>query len=95
MCGSWDHKQAHHIRKWEDYPELRYEVSNGITLCRKCHKLTFGIEEQCVKYFEELLQEGGEFRENPNVKDEGNLEPSQDSNVLEGATHRARVLIGQ
>lgn len=28
---------AHHIRTWKAYPELRYEVSNGLTLCRECH----------------------------------------------------------
>lgn len=29
---------AHHIKTWEDYPALRFEVSNGQTLCRSCHK---------------------------------------------------------
>jgi 5-methylcytosine-specific restriction endonuclease McrA len=30
--------RAHHIATWAVFPELRYELSNGITLCDKCHK---------------------------------------------------------
>jgi hypothetical protein len=38
-CGCTDRKilHAHHIRSWEDYPNLRYDVNNGITLCIFCH----------------------------------------------------------
>ena len=32
--------EAHHNKSWAKYPKLRYKVSNGITLCRECHKLT-------------------------------------------------------
>lgn len=33
---------AHHIKSWKDYPKLRADTNNGITLCEDCHKLTDG-----------------------------------------------------
>ena len=28
---------AHHKKPWTEYPELRYELINGITYCKDCH----------------------------------------------------------
>ena len=37
-CGARGGKlNAHHINQFADYPKFRYDVSNGITLCVKCH----------------------------------------------------------
>ena len=32
--------QADHIKPFAYFPELRFELSNGRTLCRECHKET-------------------------------------------------------
>lgn len=32
--------EADHIKPWAFFPELRYELSNGRTLCRPCHDKT-------------------------------------------------------
>lgn len=36
--GTRVYLQAHHIQPWAKFPELRYEPTNGITLCRNCHQ---------------------------------------------------------
>jgi hypothetical protein len=30
--------EAHHIKSFAHFPEFRFELSNGITLCKECHK---------------------------------------------------------
>jgi len=36
-CGAKKDLHAHHIKSFAKYPKLRYTVSNGITVCQKCH----------------------------------------------------------
>lgn len=44
---------AHHIKPWKLFPELRYELRNGITLCTACHTRLHKTEE--FKKKKELL----------------------------------------
>ena len=36
---------AHHIKTWAGFPGLRFDVNNGITLCKYHHDLIKGMEE--------------------------------------------------
>jgi len=41
ICGiSGVYITAHHIKSWANYPDLRYEIDNGQTLCEECHSKT-------------------------------------------------------
>lgn len=41
-CGAIGRLHAHHIKPWKTHPELRFELSNGITLCPSCHQKAHG-----------------------------------------------------
>jgi 5-methylcytosine-specific restriction endonuclease McrA len=30
---------AHHLQPWAEFPALRYEIDNGVTLCVDCHRI--------------------------------------------------------
>lgn len=47
--------QAHHIKKFADYPEYRTDVKNGITLCRECHNNTKGKENKYKLLFQFMI----------------------------------------
>lgn len=63
ICGNKSSKgnpivlNAHHIKKFKDYPELRYDVHNGITLCASCHKLTYKKEELFENLFFDIVRQ--------------------------------------
>jgi len=46
---------SHHILGWASYPELRYDINNGITLCHAHHPTTRVEETKLVPVFEELM----------------------------------------
>ena len=39
ICGdkSGSNLESHHIKSFIDYPDNRYDLNNGITLCSQCH----------------------------------------------------------
>jgi hypothetical protein len=47
--------EAHHILKWSEYVELRYDINNGITLCRHHHPLSRVKEMEMVTAFQKLV----------------------------------------
>jgi 5-methylcytosine-specific restriction endonuclease McrA len=44
--------EADHIKPWCAYPELRYDVGNGRTLCRPCHMKQDTHGRGALKYLE-------------------------------------------
>jgi len=50
------HCIVHHILPWRDYPELRYEINNGITLCLFHHPRKRAEEKKLIPFFQELVE---------------------------------------
>lgn len=47
--------EAHHILPWKDFPELRHEINNGITLCHAHHPKKRDDVTKLSPYFQALV----------------------------------------
>ena len=47
--------EAHHINGWAEYPELRYQNNNGITLCHAHHPRKRAEEKRLAPIFQGLV----------------------------------------
>ena len=54
-CESKLKLNAHHIKKWSEYPGLRYLTANGITLCKKHHDMIKNMESDYELFFMKLV----------------------------------------
>lgn len=39
ICGTRQHRHAHHLNHATYFPEERFDVENGICLCAGCHSM--------------------------------------------------------
>lgn len=54
MCGTRETVQVHHIFRWADWPQHRYETWNGIALCKHHHPLKKADEQRYAIFFHRL-----------------------------------------
>ena len=58
-CGSKHSLVVHHIKPYAQSIALRTDPNNGIVLCRKCHKQTFGKESIYAHIFLPIVYQNG------------------------------------
>ena len=53
--------EVHHILSWRDFPELRYEIKNGVTLCQFHHPRKWIDEQRLIPSFQEMVESKEHF----------------------------------
>ena len=63
LCSGLCNLEIHHILSWTKYPELRYEETNIITLCKICHNQTAHsgntfaqMDENIIKMLQHIIK---------------------------------------
>ncbi len=54
-CHERKKLQCHHIIRWADCPELRYDIKNGILLCKHHHGIITGEEAIYAPIFIDII----------------------------------------
>lgn len=59
LCGDINNINAHHLYGYSDYPQYRYDINNGVTLCSTHHKLfhkTYGNKSNTPDQYREFVE---------------------------------------
>jgi len=56
QCKGGGRIHAHHIQRWADYPFKRFDIHNGITLCKEHHDKIKGEEDNYIRMFLDILR---------------------------------------
>lgn len=80
MCGSKDYIEVHHKKDFVEFPELRYELSNGITLCKQCHSKIHNSVNQKKPSDNQNKPNVVSSKPNVNVNDNENVNENENVN---------------
>ena len=61
LCGSTEKLEAHHVHRCKHYG-VRWDLINGVSLCRECHcDNDYSAHKNLLWFFREMLEKRGCF----------------------------------